>query len=102
MPVLDILTYLKDCCYENSFLILVKNGDTDRCKKLCEDVLNVMKEPIVTEKGEVTITLSMGGAIFPDDADSSTKLMSLADKALYKAKKDGRNGFRMYSEISIT
>ena len=86
----------------DEFLILVKNGDTDRCKKLCEDVLNVMKEPIVTEKGEVTITLSMGGAIFPDDADSSTKLMSLADKALYKAKKDGRNGFRMYSEISIT
>ncbi len=37
------------------------------------------------------ITISIGLAVFPDDATEASDLISKADRALYKAKQDGRN-----------
>ncbi len=37
------------------------------------------------------VTVSIGLAMFPDDADSSESLLSAADEALYRAKDAGRN-----------
>jgi diguanylate cyclase (GGDEF)-like protein len=37
------------------------------------------------------LTISMGIATFPSDADSARKLIDMADKALYMAKEGGRN-----------
>lgn len=39
----------------------------------------------------VTVTLSAGLAVMPEDAESATMLYDLADKALYAAKRAGRN-----------
>lgn len=44
----------------------------------------------------LAITVSMGIARFPLDADSTQKLMEVADKALYRAKMKGRNCFIIY------
>ncbi len=45
------------------------------------------------------LTISLGGATFPDDADSFDDLVSKADAALYQSKHDGRNRFTLYSSI---
>ena len=45
------------------------------------------------------VTLSIGVAIFPDDADSSESLLVQADKALFFAKSQGRNNVQIYSRI---
>jgi diguanylate cyclase (GGDEF)-like protein len=37
------------------------------------------------------LTISMGVATFPEDAIKPEELVSLADKRLYQAKKNGRN-----------
>ncbi len=42
------------------------------------------------------ITMSMGIARYPLNADNYTSLMELADKALYRAKMKGRNCFIIY------
>ncbi|MBN2710772.1 MAG: sensor domain-containing diguanylate cyclase [Calditrichaceae bacterium] len=47
------------------------------------------------------ITISLGAATFPDDADTFDSLISKADKALYKAKGEGRNKFILYTEAKI-
>jgi diguanylate cyclase (GGDEF)-like protein len=39
----------------------------------------------------VTVTLSAGIAMMPDDADTTGELLESADKALYTAKRTGRN-----------
>jgi len=41
--------------------------------------------------GEVKVTLSAGIAMMPDDADTTQALFEMADKALYTAKRAGRN-----------
>ena len=42
------------------------------------------------------ITVSLGGASFPDDADSFEELVSAADQALYLSKSGGRNRFTLF------
>lgn len=44
----------------------------------------------------LAITVSMGIARFPLNADTTQKLMETADKALYRAKMKGRNCFIIY------
>ena len=42
---------------------------------------------------ETNLTISIGGALFPDDADDKVKLIKQADQMLYKAKEAGRNRY---------
>lgn len=37
------------------------------------------------------VTVSIGGALFPDHAKDAHTLLSAADEALYRAKLEGRN-----------
>ena len=39
----------------------------------------------------LALTLSLGVAEFPEDAPTAEKIVAVADKALYEAKKAGRN-----------
>ena len=39
----------------------------------------------------ISVTISIGGSVFPEDGNSSDELISAADLALYRAKHDGRN-----------
>ncbi len=45
----------------------------------------------VPANGAVSLTVSVGLAVFPEDADSFQGLLSAADQALYAAKSGGRN-----------
>lgn len=42
------------------------------------------------------ITISLGGAAFPEDAESYEDLVKYADRALYRSKEGGRNRFTFY------
>lgn len=46
---------------------------------------------IISEGQSVEVTVSIGVATFPEDADSKDKLIAVVDKALYAAKAAGRN-----------
>jgi diguanylate cyclase (GGDEF)-like protein/PAS domain S-box-containing protein len=41
--------------------------------------------------GELKVTVSLGGSLFPDHGADSEKLFNMADEALYESKKNGRN-----------
>lgn len=65
-------------------------------KKEAEDVANRVREklennPVIVRREEIKITMSIGVASLPDDSVEGSELIGLADKALYQAKKAGRN-----------
>jgi len=46
---------------------------------------------------ELYITSSIGVAVFPNNGDTCDELIRNADTAMYEAKNDGRNKYKMYS-----
>ena len=69
-----------------------------------EDVANkirtTLKEPFVMDNGVVlNISSSIGVAIYLQDANNQTMLMECADKAMYEAKKRGRNKVVMFADF---
>ena len=48
------------------------------------------------------ITVSIGVASFPDDSSDPIELVEMADSALYRAKREGRNRVAAYRDMSPT
>jgi diguanylate cyclase (GGDEF)-like protein len=55
----------------------------------------IAMRPFVVEETTISITISAGGATFPDDADDVHRLIDEADRWLYDAKETGRNRTRV-------
>jgi diguanylate cyclase (GGDEF)-like protein len=60
-------------------------------------VLAAMREPFQIEGREFFMTLSVGMAIFPEDAENGHTLLKNAGVALNQAKREGRNDYQFYS-----
>jgi len=59
---------------------------------------SVIRQGKPLEKHRVTI--SIGVATFPGDSSDPIELVEMADSALYRAKREGRNRVRAYREIT--
>lgn len=59
--------------------------------------------PFLVDAREVFITVSIGIALFPDDAHDANDLMKHAGAAMHHVKEHGRNSYRFYSnELDAT
>ena len=58
-----------------------------------------MNNPFFIEKNKLTITLSIGIAIYPHDAGTKDELIGKADQALYYAKNNGRNQVCLWKDM---
>jgi diguanylate cyclase (GGDEF)-like protein len=58
-------------------------------------------ERIGTGSLRIQVTCSIGIAMAPHDGDDATSLLKLADKAMYAAKRGGKNGYRFASEDTV-
>jgi len=54
------------------------------------------KFPGMEKQPTGSVTISMGIASFPEDADTREKILDKADQALYKSKESGRNKVTLY------
>jgi predicted signal transduction protein with EAL and GGDEF domain len=67
--------------------------------RVARDIIEAMNEPFRLSNGsEVRIGASVGIALYPDHADSEQELLQQADAALYRAKAEGRNRFKYFSD----
>lgn len=76
------------------FLLLFPGWDFQRAPTRVDDVLNAIRSlPFEIEEGKISITCSVGVAVFRPDLDqpSTRAVLSRADTALYVAKNSGRN-----------
>ena len=75
------------------FALILPNTSSSDAWSIAERIRQaIATQPIPLSQGKtVNITMSMGFATFPTDADSEESMIALADQALYKAKETGRN-----------
>lgn len=74
------------------FCVLCEETDTEGAIQLAERVREEVGETYYqTEIGKLRVTCSIGVATFPHDAKTAAELFEITDKALYAAKRGGRN-----------
>ena len=75
------------------FSIILAEVDTDGAYKCAEIIREAIKHLSLHYRGQTlsAITISAGVASFPTHGDNPDDLINAADKALYTAKKDGRD-----------
>ena len=56
-----------------------------------------MRRPFDLKGHEVTVTASIGIAVYPDDGNDPDTLIQYADTAMYRAKEAGRDAFRFFT-----
>ncbi len=78
---------------EFAFIVPLQDDEAS-ISKLVEQVFAALKEPFYLQGHEVNLDTSIGVAVYPDDAENAESLMASVDKALYRAKKAGRNTVR--------
>ena len=61
-------------------------------------VLEALRKPFALDGREVTVTASVGIAVFPFDGDNPEQLLRHADSAMYWAKSCGRNNYQFFSK----
>ena len=60
-------------------------------EKVAASLMRVFEAPVELPFGALGVTVSVGVAVYPDDAIDATTLRRLSDEAMYRAKRAGRN-----------
>lgn len=81
-------------------MILQKITGIPEIEEICHRIITSVERPILLDedKTEATVTSSIGISISPFDGETDEELICNADKAMYIAKKNGKNQFVLYSE----
>jgi diguanylate cyclase (GGDEF)-like protein/PAS domain S-box-containing protein len=64
--------------------------------EIAERIIARLSSPLIVEDQEITVSASLGIALYPLDGDSVDELLKNADAAMYHAKESGRNAFSYY------
>ncbi|MGF1477504.1 MAG: putative bifunctional diguanylate cyclase/phosphodiesterase [Geminicoccaceae bacterium] len=67
-----------------------------QARSVANAMLSAMAKPISVAGHTVFPSISIGGALFPDDAGDEDTLIQQADRALYRSKREGRNRCHFY------
>ncbi|MHC1685845.1 MAG: diguanylate cyclase [Clostridiaceae bacterium] len=85
----------------DEFVMILQNVTSiSKIKEICHRIVTSVGKPILfDEEGtEATVTTSIGISILPYDGETAEELIGNADKAMYIAKKNGKNQFAFYSK----
>ncbi|NMG15332.1 EAL domain-containing protein [Aromatoleum bremense] len=83
----------------DEFLIALTDiRDPQAINSATAKIFDALAQPFELEGHELTNTMSIGIAIWPDDGKDFDTLLKNADTAMYQAKRAGRNTWRFYTE----
>ena len=82
----------------DEFIVLLPNLQMTGAQKVAQKLLEIMKNSFQIQHHELTVTTSIGIALYPDDGDDFETLYKNADTAMYRAKHDGRNGYCFFTD----
>jgi diguanylate cyclase (GGDEF)-like protein/PAS domain S-box-containing protein len=80
----------------DEFNILLPETDREHALEIADQILESFQKPFYIDNYELFITTCIGISIFPYDGEDSIVLMRNADAALYRAKEQGKNQYKVF------
>ncbi|MCL2485018.1 MAG: GGDEF domain-containing protein [Endomicrobia bacterium] len=81
------------------FIIFMSLASKDEAVSIAQNIIDTVQKKKYKENDEkFNVTISVGISNYPEDAESIDQIISAADKALYKAKQNGRNQLVVYDK----
>ena len=81
----------------DEFILMLPNNGADGAARVAEKVLEVISQPYQIEQYDLAVTASIGIALYPEDGVDLETLSRSADTAMYRAKHEGRDGYRFFT-----
>ncbi len=82
----------------DEFILLLPGTNAAHAAQVAQVILNTIAKPHQIGDYNMTLTASIGIAVYPDDGDDLESLSKSADNAMYRAKREGRHGFRFFTQ----
>jgi two-component system cell cycle response regulator len=82
-------------------ILLTEVEGPSQIASVAERLLSAIAQPVWVGESYVGISASIGGALFPDTAESIAALLKCSDAAMYQVKRAGKNGFRMHEREDV-
>ncbi len=71
--------------------------ETDEASRIARRLIEAIDDPFEINNQTFRIGCSLGISLYPDDGTTVEQLLQRADAAMYRAKQEGRNTYRLYS-----
>lgn len=81
----------------DEFVLVLPDSDADHVRYTIERLQKLLAEPLMLGGASLSITASIGVAMFPQDGRDMETLLHRADMAMYQAKSSGRGAFSFFS-----
>lgn len=82
----------------DEFILLLPDVDEIGTAKVAQKLLEIIEEPYRVDQHELYLTASIGIAFYPGDGTDLDTLSKNADSAMYRAKNEGRNCYRFFTQ----
>ncbi len=82
----------------DEFILLLPGTDAQGAAQVAQKLLDTIAQSYHIEPHDLTVTTSIGIAVYPDDGADLETLFRNADAAMYRAKQEGRNGYRFFTQ----
>lgn len=82
----------------DEFIFMLSNTTTQGITHVAQKILDSIAHPFTIDQNELTVTASIGIAIYPADGTDQETLSKNADIAMYRAKQEGRDNYCFFTE----
>ncbi|MCV9961303.1 EAL domain-containing protein [Pararhizobium sp. BT-229] len=81
----------------DEFAILVNAEEVEAlASEIGHRICASLRDPILAEGAELSVSASIGIALYPDHATNAAELLLKSDMAMYARKRDGKNGMLLF------
>jgi diguanylate cyclase (GGDEF)-like protein len=103
--LVDAAARLKSCLRQvdtvsrlggDEFVLLVHDAGADGAETAARRILDAMQQPFLHDGMNVTVTCSIGIALYPHDGSDLDELLRRADAAMHEVKEGGRAAHRFH------
>jgi len=82
----------------DEFIVLLEEVQSyEEITTTAQSIIDALEEPLTIRNIELSMTASLGIAVYPKDGDTSATLIQSADLAMYKVKEQGKDNYLYYS-----